>query len=1127
MPYVKMRKFTRFDEESPAMVTEAESAQASDYKKAYNPHGTMGDAAFSTASRSEDRNILVDKVRSYTRLCVPVVNTILTSGTSPIVSKVLTIRRDGEVKKLSKKDLKDIISGELIYDVDNDDYVLKNDAEPGRYYLFGGEVLEDLVDNLNIQERIIEELESIILKEYFTETDALYNPIRVTYNPNGNGNLLWNYDLEILKTSSKRKLRQESYSEYIKEVYMQDPDTTLACLFKIDKDALKAVYTNKIRILPRGMRPKIDGRNDPMTILYNNVIKANKVLSQVNREQVPRQFADAYKSLQTAVTLLLSASDDDKKSLVGADEKAMKRKSLVEYTATKEGHIRGKMLSKVQDFSGRSVIVADPTLEVDQVSVPEDMLAEMMYYHTDVKADSFKSLQEACDNVHVSINRAPTLHKLSWRGYRPVPTKSNAIGVHPLANDGFNADHDGDQMAVHVPLHDQACKEVEHLMSVYANMYVPASGGITVKPKQEILYGLWIISRSDYDKPSNNYNCRSESEMVDAFLNQKIKIWDIVTYNNKTQTLGKHIIEYCFPADMVDMCVDIKKSNMEKIMQKLCAKPKDVVYTSINRIVKLSYAAATLYPPTLKVFLDEEKATNIMNPFKDFDEKVSHFRENYYNGFDNKETYNSNYTTEFDKIEKIVKDSIVEEVGTDNGFVQLVLCGARGDNDSLRQIFSYKGRIAKSATEAFNTVLTSCFVSQLSDLEQFVTAYGTRKSLIDKTRKPADTGDATRRMVHTTADATIVSDDCGTTEGIDISYDILYAFAEPRGAEDKVKDMIEQYIVGRYIAGTNELITAERAKEIAEELEQDHSKKVTIRSPLTCKDKYCSKCYGVDLSVRRRAIRGLPIGFIAAQSIGEPGTQLAMRNFQKGGVASKADITSDFDKIKNIINLVKVDKKDPYYDPVAWDEGVVHTTKDGDYTIISIGDNDKELKIEGDPVLKEYVKKGEGLSLTQGSLDVGELLQYGGIDAAQRYIVNSIFTIYFNQASVAPIHAEILASEMTRWIVVDHKSNSCQIPIGTILTNQERAKLNQSLYEFKPTILSTQKSPLYGNDFLSGLSFQNFKMVFSSALLFGKEDKLEAAFSRIMMGLPPKSGTYYDTYLHERINMLNTEEAII
>jgi hypothetical protein len=192
-----------------------------------------------------------------------------------------------------------------------------------------------------------------------------------------------------------------------------------------------------------------------------------------------------------------------------------------------------------------------------------------------------------------------------------------------------------------------------------------------------------------------------------------------------------------------------------------------------------------------------------------------------------------------------------------------------------------------------------------------------------------------------------------------------------------------------------------------------------------------------------------------------------------------------------------------------------------------IGDSNRKLRLDGYPVLKDYVHKGEGLSLSQGNLDVGELLRYGGITTAQRYIVNSIFTIYFSQASVAPIHAEILASEMTRWIVVNHKSNNCKVPIGTVLTNQEVANLDSCNYELEPTILSTKDTPLYGNDFLSGLSFQNFKQVFSSAVLFSKTDELNSAFSRLLMGLAPKSGTQYSSFLSERINILNNEDTLI
>jgi len=484
------------------------------------------------------------------------------------------------------------------------------------------------------------------------------------------------------------------------------------------------------------------------------------------------------------------------------------------------------------------------------------------------------------------------------------------------------------------------------------------------------------------------------------------------------------------------------------------------------------------------------------------------------NGYDNKTTYNSKYTEEYNKIANDVKKHLISDIGENNGYVRLVQCGARGDMSSLQQMFSYKGRIAKSASESFNTVISSAYVTQLNPLEQFISAYGTRKTVIDKVKKPAETGDAMRRMMHTSADGVIVSEDCGSNEGLTITRETLRRFTDTRGLSEKeVEKMVENILIGRYVAGSDEFITREKA----ESLSKDTEISITIRSLLTCREPYCSKCYGVDLTYNRSAVLGLPAGVIAAQSIGEPGTQLTMRTFHAGGVSTKADITSDFDKIETIINKITVNEKDGKYDPVAWENGEISTKIKGKDMLVFISGSNKFVKVNPRARLKPYVTKGEGICKIQGSLNINDIMRYKGLLAAQEYMIYSIYTTYFTQQAVNLKHIELLTAEMTKYIVVNKTARESWPYIGAVLDKREAIALDTSMYEIVPKIFSSLDAPRHKNGFLSSLAFQRIAEVFSHSLIFGKTDDLTSAFSNIMVGQPPNAGTVYPKYMRDRM----------
>lgn len=339
---------------------------------------------------------------------------------------------------------------------------------------------------------------------------------------------------------------------------------------------------------------------------------------------------------------------------------------------------------------------------------------------------------------------------------------------------------------------------------------------------------------------------------------------------------------------------------------------------------------------------------------------------------------------------------------------------------------------------------------------------------------------------------------------------------------ETIEKMLTYILKGRYEVGESKyIIDKDKATYLAHWLMEDNNRFVKIRSPITCENKYCSKCYGTDLTINRRAIVGLPIGIIAAQSIGEPGTQLSMRTFHKGGVSSKADITSDFDKIKSIVELINVTPNHSQYDPIAWADGLTNIEDKGNKFEITIGDSDKTVILSSRPLLKRFVKKGEPMSLLLGNCNMMELEKYGGIYSALEYIIFSIFTIYFQQATVNLKHIEVVAAKMVKHIILG-KQMEGGMPIGMILNHRELIQIGEERekYEIIPKLFNVVQSPLSGENFLSGMAFSYFKDTYSLAMLMGKTDDLTTVFSWILMGLAPLSGTSIPGYIEDRKRLL-------
>lgn len=1065
-----------------------------------------------------------EDIRSYIKLNAPIINPILAGDNGRYLALILGIPTEQMEALCTCKGGYDTSTGEFVYlnslkDLDT------------QTVLLNGEAARALILDFDWDKAISAEISKILFEAYFSSTAPIVaigvankTPSKFHIAQDWYFHFSEDYTL-YLKRTVDYELTPELVTNLFRSKVLRSLYSRLSLLFNGNTSKLKEMVMNILRVTPAGMRPEIEQRHDPMTLAYARIVQANGVLGMLRGTDNIIHRAARIEELYKAIHSFMISDDTGKAG----------RQSVKDSLSHKKGKIRAKINGKRVDWSGRSVIIVDPTVKLGQCSLPYEIAKVIYGFHLaalKIDCNNDAAVRSALENdilqrVPVLLNRAPSLHRLSVQAFIPVLSSKRAIGLHPLVCDGYNADFDGDSMAVHVPLSPQAVLEANSLLLSTNNIYTPGSGAISIVPKQELVYGLYELTRVT-SETANGRNI-GNADFIDvyrAIISQELAIEDLCTCNGYYDTAGRNAIRHCLPIDMHDNIPVISKSTIGELMRRLVDRSVTIYTECIQRMLDLAFAAATLYAPTISVLDPIDPSIN--KPFENFFERIAPATEEYENGFECADQYNDIFSREYQAAQKEITNTLVDAIGRNNGYVTMVESGARGDRGNLSQIFVGKGRISKTSSEAFNMIITSSFLEQLNTTEHFIGAYGTRKTLIDKVNKTGDTGDAMRRMSHTTAPRIITSDDCGTHDGIVFSATSVARFLQKDASGhpdlEAAKQVILKFIIGRYEADTGLFITEELAKR---RLAEQGS--ITIRSILTCKNPCCSKCYGVDLTYNRKAVVGTPIGFISSQSIGEPGTQLTMRTFHSGGVTGKADVTSAFDKMKALIdNNSRADfNKFPNYDPIAWVSGEVKVGNTGDKLKVSIGESKKVISLPITAKIKSgTVEKGEGLCIEEGDHDIREVLQILGPDKAQFYLLMSLFSVYNGQANINIKYFEVLVDGMTRFICVNNKPGA-EIKIGQALSTYDYAHLSyKSNYTFIKTINGVKEIPRGGSHFLGHMAYAYLADVLFMSNYLESKDNLEEPYSRILFGLPPKAGTYYPTYLGERDAALSEQSLM-
>ena len=1036
---------------------------------------------------SEDRPVGIDHKRGYIHLSKPVVNFAIAQPNASLLMKILNA---------DKAMTEEIVNLRTCYNEQLDCYMSVDDVESADGVLWGAEIFKKWIDEFDVEEGVRECLLDVMAK-YCKE-------YKVTgigeFRRAASGGYLAAGDWRFFPDDDET---YEALATYIGKTVFRSKNSRLSFLINLQghKDRLYAMIMEYISVVPLGMRPDIANRHDQLSCAYDDVISANKNLKMVMSGMFDaRTFTERYKKLSDAVYRLLVSPKSSKSS----------RKSVLDKLTGKHGHIREKMLGKRVDYSGRSVITIDPFLSIRNVKLPRDMAPKLFRSHIlssmnnpnpsdwigmdkRDKCNSKIVASGIIDDIPVVIGRQPTLHKPSMRAFKAKLTNERSIRINPLCVTGFNADFDGDQMWVRVPVSEGAVQEVRDLMSIEQNIYYPKNGECSVMPRQEIIYGLNVCTRADMAKGSSIKTYQDHRSLFDDLFYQRVRVSDTVTLGGYTDCAGRVAFAACLPKAVFEQMgvKEITSKTISGYVEAMLELSIDSAIDGIDMMVELGFKVGYLYPPTLNL-LDDEDIT-YADDMEAFHESMREITELYERGLEEESAYDATYDKNFRSIETKVKDTIFDRVGKESGFVRLAESGARGSKSNMVQMYGYKGRIQKSSSESFKAVIEHSYTEQLTPLEHFVTAYGGRQGLINKSLNTADTGYAMRKLWHATSPYVITCDDCGTTEGIEIKKSDIAMFLQDSGGVDEIFCKI---ITGRYQAGTNIYIDKRMASELCK-----NNASVTIRSPISCKDPCCKKCYGDDPSTHRLAAIGLPIGFIAAHSIGEPGTQLSMDSFKKGGIASKGGVTSSFAKLEAYIECKNLadNKNFGTYDPIAWESGEVHETfyPDGSKKV-TIGDSRIAKRLPAEAPLRKVAVKGQGLCMERGDYDINELLMYTDLRTAQLYLIHTLYHIYKDECEINMKHFEVLAAAMTLHMVVSTDRKDLYVGQFHDSIQMHKGSLDNTLY--LSTLKSVKEIQTSRTHALSRVIMESVKSGLSSSLLLGLEDPLEYPLNRIVMG---------------------------
>ena len=917
-------------------------------------------------------------------------------------------------------------------------------------------------------------------------------------------------------------------------------------------------------VIPPDLRPmvQLDGgrfATSDLNDLYRRVINRNNRLRRLLELNAPEIITrNEKRMLQEAVDALIDNGRRGR-AVTGPGNRPLK--SLSDMIKGKQGRFRQNLLGKRVDYSGRSVIVVGPKLKFYQCGLPKMMALELFKPFVmrrlvetgkahniksakrmveRAKSDIWDVLEYVIKDHPVLLNRAPTLHRLGIQAFEPVLVEGKAIKLHPLVCSAYNADFDGDQMAVHLPLSIEAQAEARLLMLSINNILAPKDGKPISIPSQDMVLGCYYMTLDIEGSKGSGHIFEDYDEMIKAYqlglidLHAKVKVRVKIDEEDRGKlvesTVGRFILNKKIPQDLgfvnreedpYSLEIDrvVSKKTLGTILDKCYQKHGNIVTSKLlDHIKSTGYKHSTLSAVSISmadVVVPKEKTELIDKAQKE----VEKYERAYRDGFMTEEERYEGVINIWNGITDEVTEALMKSLDPLNNIFIMADSGARGSKNQIRQLGGMRGLMASSTGKTVEIPIKSNFREGLSVLEFFLSSHGSRKGLSDIALKTADSGYLTRRLVDVSQDVIVTEDDCHTDQG--------HTVRTIRDGKEILEEL-EERLVGRYafedivnpkdgsiIVKKDELIDEETAHFIQE----IGIEEVKVRSVLTCQTKHgvCAKCYGRNLATGNIVNIGESVGIIAAQSIGEPGTQLTMRNFHSGGVANADDITQGLPRVEELFEA----RKPKGQAQIAQISGTVSINEDDPQQRVIVITDDKEGIAVDHPVnyaarLKvhegDYIEKGK--EITEGNASPQEIMKVLGVEGVEDYIIKEVQRVYrMTGIDINDKHIEIICKQMLKKVRIEAQNDSSFLP-GALVNIYDFIHENKKLKEEgkvpaegKRILLGISKSSLATDSFLSAASFQETTRVLTEAAIRGKKDELVGLKENVIIGKIIPAGT--------------------
>ena len=1012
-------------------------------------------------------------------------------------------------------------------------------------------------------------------KEYLEAKEKYGNTFKAEVGAEAIYKLLADIDLEEESKRLKEELKKAGNSKSQKMIKAAKELAVIEA-FKESGNRPEWMILKAIPVLPPDLRPmvQLDGgrfATSDMNDLYRRIINRNNRLKKLLEIGAPDIIVrNEKRMLQEAVDALIDNGRRGK-PVTGPGNRALK--SLSDMLKGKQGRFRQNLLGKRVDYSGRSVIVVGPDLKIYQCGVPKEMAIELFkpfvmkeLVARDI-AHNIKSAKKMVERVEtqvwdvledvikdhpVMLNRAPTLHRLGIQAFEPVLVEGKAIKLHPLVCTAFNADFDGDQMAIHLPLSVEAQAECRFLLLSPNNLLKPSDGGVVAVPSQDMVLGIYYLT---LDKPGDKGEGMFFKDMNEALLayengyitlQAKIKVRreGINSKGVKEQriiesTLGRFIFNEVLDQNLgfVDRSLDenflkleidflVKKKELKQILEKCMANLGATRTAEIMDAVKsLGYKYSTIAAMTVSVSdmtVPPEKAEIL----KEAQKKVEIITRNFRKGLLTEQERYQEVIKNWKKADDEIAAKLMSGLDKYNNIYMMAHSGARGSDKQIKQLAGMRGLMADTKGHTIELPIKSNFREGLDVLEYFVSAHGARKGLSDTALRTADSGYLTRRLVDVSQDLIIRETDCRAGKS-EIPGMWVSAFMD--GKEEI--ESLEERIKGRYscetiyddngevIVKANHIITPKRAARIMKTkavMEAGTAAKIKIRTVLTCRSHVgiCAKCYGANMATGDPVQVGEAVGIIAAQSIGEPGTQLTMRTFHTGGVAG-GDITQGLPRVEELFEARKP-KGLAIISEIAGKVSIQDTKSRREVVVTADDGEEKKYPINYGSRIKVFdgdvIEAGD--EITEGSINPHDLLSIKGVRAVQDYMIREVQRVYRLQGvEINDKHIEMIVRQMLKKIKISEPGDSDYLT-GEYADIIEFEELNEQLEqegfekaEGERTMLGITKASLATNSFLSAASFQETTKVLTDAAIKGKVDKLIGLKENVILGKLIPAGT--------------------